>query len=110
MKIKILATLSLAFLIVSCGEKQVKENVKAEPTEATPSTKVIDPMQDKGIGPITSVTLNDIDSALVNKGKEIFKAKCTACHKIGKRFVGPALKGVTKIQSPEWIMNMKRDF
>jgi len=50
--------------------------------------------------------LGDIDEALVSQGETIFKAKCTACHKITKKFVGPALKGVTQRRSPEWIMNM----
>ena len=40
------------------------------------------------------------------KGKEIFKANCTACHKFEKRVVGPPLAGVTQRRSPEWIMNM----
>ncbi len=61
----------------------------------------------KGVGPVTSVEISDeIDEALVEKGKELFKANCTACHKIGKRAVGPALKGVTQRRKPEWIMNM----
>ena len=42
-------------------------------------------------------------------GAALFKAKCTACHKISKRFVGPGLKGVTQRRSPEWIMNMILD-
>ena len=65
-----------------------------------------DPMTNKGIGPITSLTIGEIDEAMVAEGETIFKAKCTACHKITKKFVGPALKGVTQRRSPEWIMNM----
>ncbi|MEO0169795.1 MAG: cytochrome c, partial [candidate division WOR-3 bacterium] len=38
--------------------------------------------------------------------EEIFKTKCSACHKLDERYVGPALKGVTKRRTPEWIMNM----
>jgi len=60
----------------------------------------------KGVGPITSMELGDIDEALVEKGKEVYKANCTACHKMKKRFVGPSLDGVTSRRSPEWIMNM----
>jgi mono/diheme cytochrome c family protein len=62
--------------------------------------------KDIGIGPIKSVTLNAIDESLAAKGKEVFKAKCSACHKIKKKYVGPALLGVTKRREPEWIMNM----
>ena len=63
-------------------------------------------MSDKGIGPISSVELAEIDPALAKTGEEVFTAKCSACHKIEKRFVGPALRGVTERRSPEWIMNM----
>jgi mono/diheme cytochrome c family protein len=31
---------------------------------------------------------------------------CSACHKIDQRVIGPALAGVTKKRTPEWIMNM----
>ena len=63
-------------------------------------------MQDKGIGPIKSLTLGEIDTAMVEKGKASFELKCSACHKIEKRFVGPPMKGVLARRTPEWIMNM----
>ena len=43
---------------------------------------------------------------MVAEGEIVFKAKCSACHKITKRFVGPGLAGVTERRTPEWIMNM----
>ncbi len=61
----------------------------------------------KGIGPVTEIKLDStINSKQVAKGQEIFKTKCSACHKIEERYVGPALQDVTKRRSPEWIMNM----
>lgn len=60
----------------------------------------------KGVGPIKSVQLAEIDKTMVEAGKEAFKTNCTACHKIGKRHIGPALGGVTGRRTPEWIMNM----
>ncbi len=65
-----------------------------------------DPMKNKGIGPVKTVTLGEIDNAMANEGKEIFDAKCTACHKIETKYIGPAIKGVTVRRTPEWIMNM----
>ena len=44
------------------------------------------------------------DEASINKGKDLFKTNCKACHKIDKDAVGPALKGVTERQSEEWLM------
>ena len=64
---------------------------------------------DKGVGEITEIILTDIDPNLAKLGEEQFVAKCSACHKIDKRFVGPPLRGVTQRRSPEWIMNMILD-
>lgn len=63
-------------------------------------------VSDIGVGPITRVELGPLDAALAAKGKVAFEQKCSACHKIDERYVGPALKGVTQRRKPEWIMNM----
>lgn len=60
-----------------------------------------------GVGPIQQkMTLDTINPTLVAAGKKIFDEKCSACHKIGEKYVGPDLKGVTQRRSPEWVMNM----
>lgn len=59
-----------------------------------------------GIGPVKSITLGPLDKNLADKGKEIFDAKCIACHKFDSKLVGPPLKDITKRRKPEWIMNM----
>jgi len=109
-KIKFFSLLFLTGLFVaSCGNDAKKENastkVKIKKQEVIEQVSA-DPMLDKGVGPVKNVTIGPLDQALANKGHGIFKANCTACHKINKRYIGPALKGVTKRQSPEWIMNM----
>ncbi|EQA36571.1 cytochrome C [Leptospira inadai serovar Lyme str. 10] len=63
-------------------------------------------VSNKGIGPVSSVTLGPIDESMVQKGKKHFETKCSACHKFEEKVVGPALKGVTERRTPEWIMNM----
>lgn len=65
-----------------------------------------DTLSDVGVGPIKKLELKPIDNALAAHGKDVFAAKCSACHKVGSRYVGPDLAGVTKRRSPEWIMNM----
>jgi mono/diheme cytochrome c family protein len=62
--------------------------------------------ESKGIGPVKSLSLGNVDAAMANQGKTIFESKCLACHKLDERFVGPALRGVTLRRQPEWIMNM----
>lgn len=109
MKLKLVIVLVMALALASCGGEKPKKDVSgAEPAteKATEAVADADPMANKGIGPISSVTLGEIDQTLVAEGETVFKAKCTACHKISKKFVGPALKGVTQRRSPEWIMNM----
>ncbi|GIV26600.1 MAG: hypothetical protein KatS3mg027_0414 [Bacteroidia bacterium] len=69
-------------------------------------TTEIDSMTNKGIGPVQNVTLGEINVELVKKGEELFNGKCSACHKMDSKVVGPALAGVTKRRTPEWIMNM----
>lgn len=60
----------------------------------------------KGIGPITEVTLGEIDPAMAAAGEATFDMLCSACHKFGERYVGPDMSGVTARRAPEWIMNM----
>ena len=88
-------------------EKKVslsKETKKEEKKEET--ADLGDPMSMKGIGPVSSIELGELDQAMADEGKEIFEANCTACHKIDKKFVGPMIKGVMERRSPEWVMNM----
>jgi cytochrome c len=59
-----------------------------------------------GIGPVRSVTLAEVDAALAAAGEELFTVKCSACHRMAERYVGPALADVTIRRSPAYIMNM----
>jgi mono/diheme cytochrome c family protein len=117
MKLKFLTVVALVALVfTSCGGDAKKEGTtneapaKQEVKKEAPAAKIdltAPTLDNKGIGPIKSVTIADkIDEAMAAKGKEIYKANCTACHKFKKRYIGPALKGVTQRRSPEWIMNM----
>lgn len=58
------------------------------------------------IGPVKNVKLGAIDQDVVAEGKTTFQNKCSTCHKLDKRMVGPALRSVTERRSPEFIMNM----
>ena len=84
---------------------QCKKKVDAE-EEMASAPKQDDPLQNKGIGPVKSVTLGPLDAGMAAKGQKIYETKCSACHKMDEDVVGPALRDVTKRRSPEWIMNM----
>lgn len=107
MKLKVVVLSLMVALVSSCGSDGKKEEKVAQPKKEVKAKEVeVDPMMDKGIGPIKSITLGEIDEAMVSEGKELFKLKCSACHKVSKRVVGPAMLGVIERRSPEWIMNM----
>lgn len=103
----------LAFTFSACGGDAPKTDsgsttppqsmVEDEPAE-------IDPMTNIGVGPITGETvLGDLDEALAKAGEELYAAKCTACHKLDKKFIGPAPTGIMERRNPSWIMNMILD-
>jgi mono/diheme cytochrome c family protein len=107
MKLKTFLLAIIAVLVASCGSDVKKEAENTQPqNDAKVEASEIDPMKDKGIGPVKEITLGDLDQAMADQGKELFATKCSACHKVDKRFVGPALAGVTERRTPEWIMNM----
>ena len=103
------AIIMLSFL-VACGGG---ESAAPETTTAKPQSmlkKEIDPMQDKGVGVITEVTLDaEVNQELAAAGAKIYEEKCTACHKPTEKFIGPAPKGVLDRRTPEWVMNMILD-
>jgi mono/diheme cytochrome c family protein len=84
------------------------EAAPATTTAAAPADAGLTPFQqENGIGPVTQViTLGPIDHDEAEEGKKLFEGKCTACHKMGERYVGPALGGVTERRTPAYIMNM----
>lgn len=94
----------LVFFLVSCGNAGSSEKQTEKQTEAPAAAE--NPKSDIGVGPITEVKLGDFDPQMAAAGKTIFETKCTACHKIDTKYIGPALKGVINRRNPVWIMNM----
>ncbi|MBT8265412.1 MAG: cytochrome c [Bacteroidia bacterium] len=120
-----LKLLTLIFVLVafSCGggeekkepEKKVKlqKQTTEKPTEAkkatTKASETID-LTNKGVGPISSLDLPaEIDQTMATHGKEVYDKMCTACHRIGKKFIGPPPNNILERRTPEWVMNMMLD-
>ena len=104
----LIITAMVSFL-ASCGVSS--ENKDAASEESTSEVQSMveeapDPMENKGIGPISSVTLGELNQEMADLGAEKFKALCSACHKVDKKFIGPSPQGVLDRRSPEWVMNM----
>lgn len=116
MKRTILTFGTLLFLI-SCGDSNVKksqettsntiENQSVTTNEVSAEDAMASWKDNKGIGPVKSVTLGEtIDKAMAQRGEEHFKSLCSACHKPAKKFIGPAPKDILERRTPEWVMNM----
>jgi len=97
----LLGILSVVIFFAGCSKEKVPE-----PKSSLTTSGLTQEQLEKGIGPVTSVTLDAIDDDLATKGESVFELKCSACHKIEGRLVGPPLKGVTERRKPEFIMNM----
>ncbi len=115
---KIIATAG-AVLLLSCGGKEEKkegfsiDRKKAETektvvttTEGIKASERV-ALDNKGVGVIKSLSLSEeIDNDMAAQGKEVYDQMCLACHRIGKKFIGPAPDGILERRSPEWVMNM----
>ena len=100
----------LAMAVVACGGKSESagDGSSAGEGSGTATAGELTAFEvENGIGPVTEVVeLGELDPALASAGEEVFVVKCSACHKISERYVGPALGGVTERRSPTYIMNM----
>ena len=105
-----LIALMMLLAAIGCSSDKPEPAASGGDTASKPQSMVADepdPMNNKGVGPITSVELSaSVDQALADKGKAVYEAKCTACHKPTEKFIGPAPKGILERRSPEWVMNM----
>ncbi len=93
-------------VLVGCGGGEAGEEAASSGSRAAGSELTAWQME-HGIGPIQSqVELGGLDPALVDRGEEIFRSKCSACHKATERYVGPPLAEVLDRRTPEYAMNM----
>ena len=107
-------SLIIVLLIMGCGnsakpeEKSIYKRTKVEEKQATKPTSAtpID-LENNGIGPVSSYSFDiEIDTELASQGKQIFDAKCTACHNVNRRLIGPPMKGIYDRRNPAWVMNI----
>jgi mono/diheme cytochrome c family protein len=101
-------SLSLAFMLGGCGGNGDSGNQQQTQDKNQNESGLSAFEQEHGIGPVTeTITLGDeIDMEVAQEGKELFDLKCTACHKLNERYIGPALNDVFERRSPAYVMNM----
>lgn len=98
-----------ALFLAGCGGggDQPAADTAASATSAAGSGDLTPFQVENGIGPVTeAVTLGPVDQKLAEHGEELFAGKCSACHKMDERYVGPPLGGVTTRRTPTYVMNM----
>ena len=93
----------VAFMMsaAACGGGQDQSGATGEPEGGLTAEQL-----ENGIGPITNLDLGPVDLELVAQGQAAFELKCSACHKVDSRYVGPALGDILTRRSPEFVMNM----
>ena len=99
MRLLILAT---ALTLAACGGDSSSTDAPASDDAASSETSA--PASDLPIQ--EAMDLGPVDATLAAQGEEIYTTRCTTCHKMDERYIGPALAGLMDRRSPEWVMNM----
>jgi len=55
------------------------------------------------------ISIHTFGLAQTIDGERLFKMNCMSCHDRNKQIIGPALKGVTKRRSEEWLIGFIRN-
>lgn len=100
-----------ALALGACGGDAPAEDASAStpstgPAAASAASSLTPVELEQGLGPIRDLELAEVDPALTEEGETAFTTKCSACHKIGERYVGPDLGEVLSRRRPEFVMNM----
>lgn len=101
-----LLVLSATLLLSACGGSD-SEPAAGQTSDAPAAAAGLSAEElEHGIGPIAPFEPGPIDAALAERGAELYRMKCSSCHKMDGRYVGPALGNITEERSPAYIMNM----
>lgn len=96
-----------ALLMWGCSSGS-SENGQPGGQDAGPTSSGLTSFEmEHGIGPVDeAISIGEIDEEMAQTGAQIFKTKCSACHKMSERYVGPALGDIFETRSPAYVMNM----
>lgn len=98
----------ISALLYACSGGTNNNSNSNEPgtpeTSATDQVSKYDPH--RGEGKFSNVEVGPLNEQMADAGKKIYDVKCSSCHKLtDEKLVGPGWAGVTKKQTPAWIMN-----
>lgn len=98
-----------ALALAACGGSPGGDAVAdagSTPATASADAELTAVELEQGVGPVRDLSLADLDPALAAEGETAFTLKCSACHKVEERYVGPRLGTVLSRRRPEFVMNM----
>lgn len=107
--VKLGLLLAAGALLSACGDAgDADDDADSDAVASSAAADGLTPFErEHGIGPIKEpVELGAPDASLASAGEEIFRMKCTACHRVEERYIGPALGNVLERRSAEYTMNM----
>lgn len=99
---RLIPSLSVLLLVfgAACGGGGDSSDAPEAGAAPAPSSSVYAGM------PVQQVDVGALDATLAARGQQLFETRCTTCHKLDTRYVGPALGGVVTRREPEYVMNM----
>jgi mono/diheme cytochrome c family protein len=109
--IRRLAALSALLASAACGGEAPPADAPSgtpaasAPAAASAGAELTAVELEQGLGPIRDLQLGPVDDALAKEGETAFTTKCSACHKLAERYVGPELGQVLSRRRPEFVMN-----
>lgn len=103
------ALAAMVILVAACGGGGSDAPAAGAPPAPPAAAGGLTAFQlEHGIGPITEpvVLPEAVDHELAERGEEVFAQKCSACHKLEEKYIGPALGEVLERRTPAFVMNM----
>jgi len=95
-----------SFFAIACGGGNGNSG-SSDSTAKNENGDLTEFQLEHGIGPVTEVVeLGELDPELAAEGKEVFEAKCTACHRPKERYIGPTSGEILDRRSATYAMNM----
>lgn len=104
-RILVMLLVFVGFGLTACGGGESADNSTDAGAETATSSES-DISIEAQIGPVTELELGAYDAALAAEGEAAFGAKCSACHRMDTKVIGPALGDVMEQRSPVFVMNM----
>lgn len=99
-------TITLLVFFQACGGGSSNQNETIQ-NSSRQESGLSEFQLEHGIGPVKEVVeVGEVDPELAAQGKEVFEAKCTACHRENERYVGPRVDEILDRRSPTYVMNM----